>query len=228
MAFDWISDNTDVDFYKVRAPQAPRGETNRLRATVLRFRDDGPRLRIAVYDANRQPVAAEVVTSEGGVLTVQTGPVVANANYYVVVSPCHSEDITSRLNYSLTVAFDTHATPLETFVSGTLGAAGRQDSRLLRSGPVIAATEADLVPVAFSGVERNAELELISAAQPSENLDSLDAPPSDHNTVAAKLPFLVTVLMLGQLPMLMGGGLSPFGMRPSLKKCASERTADAV
>lgn len=130
-----ISDNSDVDFYRIQAPQAVAGKPNVMTVMVWGTDNGGLAPRVRVYDAQRHEVAAEVLTNENGTYTVQVANAIAGASYYVKVEAQTSAPRTG--NYFLGVDFGTRAVQMLTLTGDTLS-----DSRTSVSGDLrVTATE---------------------------------------------------------------------------------------
>jgi hypothetical protein len=140
-AFDYayrasLSDGSDVDYFKVQAPQTAVGD-NTLTAMAWGVGSSQLLPRVSLWDAAGKPVPAQVLVNEGGSMTIQAAGVTPSAIYYVKVAAAASGGPTSTGNYFLGVDFGTKATRLTTFVDSGLDATKPQDQGSLtvyRSG----------------------------------------------------------------------------------------------
>jgi hypothetical protein len=118
-----VSDPTDVDFYRFRTARVSAGLPNILTATVVTLTPGGPAPRVAVFDGNMNPVAAQVLVNGDGTYTAQVANAASDANYFVEVFPPSAGAVG---NYDLTLAFGTRPAPVQTFAAGTLRTAAPQ------------------------------------------------------------------------------------------------------
>ena len=111
-----LSDGTDVDWYRVRTPDAANNRPWVLTATVRAVSPNGAAPRVEVYDGNLVRVPAEIVANGNGTFTVQLpGAPPGGRSYYLrVFSP------TAVGNYAVDVTFGTAAADLKTLASATL------------------------------------------------------------------------------------------------------------
>lgn len=110
-----LSDGTDVDWYRVTAPDATAGGSWVLTATVRAVSPNGVAPRVEVFDGNLVPVAAEVVANGNGTFTVQATGAVAGRTYFLkVFGPATTG------NYAADVTFGTAAADLQALTVGTL------------------------------------------------------------------------------------------------------------
>ncbi|MBY0525463.1 MAG: matrixin family metalloprotease [Gemmataceae bacterium] len=114
-----ISSQGDIDFYRFRAPDSG---TTAQSMTVMVWAGGGLQPAIAVYDANGQPLAAEVLVNGDGSVIVRIDNAVSNATYFVSVQAANAGGFTSPTAYSLAIDFSTRSTSLESFADGTLTA----------------------------------------------------------------------------------------------------------
>jgi hypothetical protein len=120
-----ISDSWDVDNYRIQAPTPAAGSPNVLTAMV--WSPDGNLVpRLGVYDAQYNPVAAQVLVSEGGSYTIQIANATAGATYYVQVRAATPKGANNVGNYFLGIDFSTQAEVQQTYVDQTLADASRQ------------------------------------------------------------------------------------------------------
>lgn len=124
-----ISDGWDVDYYKVKAPQAAPGTATVMTVMAWGLTEGGPAPRAAVYDAAGRPIAAQVLVNEGGSYTVQVPNAVPGAAYYVKVQAAAPNDGRSVGNYFLGIDYGPQAQQLDTFAADTFDTARAQSSR---------------------------------------------------------------------------------------------------
>src|SRR5262249_3448089 len=124
-----ISDNTDVDFYRVTAPPAVPGASEVLTISLWGlpslFASSAAAPRVLVYDAQRQLVTAQVLVNDGFTYAVQVANAVPGAAYYVEVIPSVVNGQTNLGNYFLGVDFAAQAAQLANLTSGSFGDAGQ-------------------------------------------------------------------------------------------------------
>lgn len=112
-----LGDGTDVDWYRVRAPESAGKQPWVLTATVRAVSPNGVVPRAEVYDDAGARVAAEVIANGNGTFSVQFTAAQPRRYYFVrVFSP------TAAGNYALDVTFGTAAADLRTLAAGTLSA----------------------------------------------------------------------------------------------------------
>jgi Matrixin len=126
-----ISDSSDVDFYKIKAPMPPAGWTNVMTAMVWGMDNGGLIPNVSVYDANQNVVPADILVNENGVKTVQVVGAVGGANYYVKVAADQPKGPNNVGNYFLGIDFSTKAVQLNIFLQGALDASNTQISPVL-------------------------------------------------------------------------------------------------
>jgi hypothetical protein len=121
-AFDYaykasLHDKYDVDFYQIQAPK-----TGGSVMSVMTWGIEPNALvsKVSVYDANRNPVASEILVNENGTHTLQVTGVKAGASYYVKIEAASSQNNIG--NYFLGVDFSDKAVQLHTLGEGTLDA----------------------------------------------------------------------------------------------------------
>jgi Matrixin len=127
-----IGDASDVDYYHILSPQGPNGSTTVLRAMVWGTDVGGLEPILHVFDAHGNAVAADVLMNENGDYVVQVANALPNVDYYVSVAAEHPAGLRNTGNYFLGIDFSSKAVNLQTFTSGTLSDASRQDFRTLQ------------------------------------------------------------------------------------------------
>lgn len=110
-----LGDDTDVDFYLVRAAR----RTTVLTATFLQANVNGVLPEVLVFDANREPVPnVDVLLNGNGTYTVQAWDLSEEADYYLQVLP---QTGTPQVgNYTLLVDLGKVTASLRDFAGGTL------------------------------------------------------------------------------------------------------------
>jgi hypothetical protein len=126
-----ISDNWDVDYYKITAPTPPAGSTNVMTAMVWGMDNGGLIPTISIYDANQNLVPANVLVNENGVMTIQVQGAVGGAAYYIKVAADQPQGANNVGNYFLGIDFSTKAVQLNTLLQGALDASTTQISPVL-------------------------------------------------------------------------------------------------
>lgn len=126
-----ISDNSDVDFYKIKAPTPPAGSTNVMTAMVWGMDNGGLVPTVSVYDAYQHVVPADVLVNENGVMSVQMAGAVGGASYYIKVAADQPTGSNNVGNYFLGIDFSTKAVQLNTLLEGALDASNTQISPVL-------------------------------------------------------------------------------------------------
>ena len=127
-----ISDPTDLDFYRVKAPKAAAGTTNTM--TVMVWTQQPPvgwSPRVDVFDVFGNPVAAQVLVSENGTYAVQVVNAVSNMNYYIEVSAAPAMVSAASGNYFFGADFGSQAVNMQTLGANTL-LAGFSDAAMLQ------------------------------------------------------------------------------------------------
>jgi hypothetical protein len=114
-----ISDSSDTDYFKFQAP-ASLGSDSVLTAMVWGLDVNGLDPRVRVFDAQDNPVAAEVLINDHGNYAMQIQQPVAGATYVVCVLAANLNGKQNVGNYFVGVDFSPHALVLPTLSSGTL------------------------------------------------------------------------------------------------------------
>ena len=108
-----VSDSWDVDYYRVPAPQNTGGGETVLTAMVWGLQNNGLVPRVSVFNAQQQPVSAEVLVNADGNFTVQVRNAVAGADYFVKVEAADNKGPNNSGNYFLGVDFSNQAVQLD-------------------------------------------------------------------------------------------------------------------
>jgi hypothetical protein len=119
-----------VDMYRIQAPQAPAGKTDVLTVSLAQMPVNGVLPVVSVYDANTNPVSAEILLNGNGNYVVQATGLTPGGTYYLQVSPAPAP-APAVGNFSLTASFGLAPAVVQTFVSGTLSASELEDQYTL-------------------------------------------------------------------------------------------------
>jgi Matrixin len=122
-----LSGKYDVDIYQIQAPQAPPGQTDVLAVSLTALPVNGVLPIVSVYDANTNPVDAEVLLNGNGTYLVQATGLLPGATYYLRVSAAPSP-AAAWGNYSLVADFGGVPADVQTFVGGTLAQPDNQNA----------------------------------------------------------------------------------------------------
>jgi hypothetical protein len=118
-----INDRYDVDYYRIQAAQPSAGEPNVMTVMVWGQDSNGLLPSASVYDANGNPVSAQVLVNENGSYTLQVANAVPGATYFVKVQAADPTGPNNVGNYFLGIQFGPQAVHLDAVGSGTLEAA---------------------------------------------------------------------------------------------------------
>jgi hypothetical protein len=111
---------SNTQYYKLQAPTVPAGTNNVLTALVWSLQSNGLNPQVLVFNAQQQPVAAQVLVNDGFANVLQVPNAVSGATYYVEVLPANPNSSQSVGNYFMEVDFSSHAVQLTNYVGGTL------------------------------------------------------------------------------------------------------------
>lgn len=126
-----ISDSWDVDVYKFQAPAAPAEGQLVLSAMIWALQDGGLDPSLRIYDADRNPVAAQVLINDGYTFTIQIEGAVAGAVYYAKVDAAGADADHRTGSYFLGLDFHTNPARTQNFTSAALGDAQRTVTQTL-------------------------------------------------------------------------------------------------
>jgi hypothetical protein len=121
----------DVDFFRVRAPQADEGLATALVVTAWGRTPGGLTPALRVYDEDDALVPAEVLINADGLTAVQVLNPVPNDDYFVEVRAAADGDRPTTGPYYFGADFQGRPVRLETFAQGTLSQGERQAFRSL-------------------------------------------------------------------------------------------------
>ena len=118
-----LIDSVDADFYRVRSPS----DGGVLTATLLEMDVNGVLPVVSLYDADQNPVAADVLLNGNGTYTLQAANLLPGQDYFlqVVANPRAAKQVG---NYHLIARFGDVTADLETFASGTLPVVPAEDA----------------------------------------------------------------------------------------------------
>ncbi len=109
----------DVNFYRIQAPAAVAGQDTVLTVNVTSALINGTLPGVALYDAGRHLVSAQVVVNGNGTFTIQASGLTAGATCYLRVAAATGSAHPAG-NYNLTALFGHQAAPLARFTGGSL------------------------------------------------------------------------------------------------------------
>jgi hypothetical protein len=127
-----ISDTADVDYYHILSPQGANGTTTVLRVLLWGTDVNGLDPVASLFDSHGNAINADVLVNENGSYVLQLTNALPNRDYYVEVRAEHPTGSHNTGNYFLGVDFSSKAVSLQTFTSGTLTQASRDDFRTLQ------------------------------------------------------------------------------------------------
>ncbi len=108
------------EFYRIQAPQAPAGRTDVLTVSLTAMPVNGIVPVVSFYDANTNPVPAQVLLNGNGTYLVQATGLNPGATYYLRVSAAPPPAAAAG-NYALVADFTGVPAQVQSFVGGTLG-----------------------------------------------------------------------------------------------------------
>jgi hypothetical protein len=117
-----INDGSDVDYYRIQAPQPAAGQPDVMTVMVWGLENNGLDPAASVYDAAGNPVSSQVLVHENGTYTLQVQQAVAGATYYVKVQAADPAGPHNVGNYFLGVQFGPQQVQLDPVGSGSLTA----------------------------------------------------------------------------------------------------------
>lgn len=148
-----LGDGTDVDWYRVRAPESAGKQPWVLTATVRAVSPNGVVPQAEVYDNAGARQAAEVIVNGNGTFTVQFTAAQARRYYFVkVFSP------SATGNYALDVTFGTTAADLQTLAAGALSSPTAEASFKLYVG------QTQLLSTTLTATGGGVRMEVVNAA----------------------------------------------------------------
>ncbi|PWT74923.1 MAG: hypothetical protein C5B46_03320 [Proteobacteria bacterium] len=121
-----ISSGSEGNYFKVQAP-ANLSSTSVLTAMVWgldSLANNGLDPRVRVFDAQQNPVAAEVLVNDHGSYTIQIHQPISQAMYYVEVVAANPKGSNDTGKYFLGVDFTSRGIALQNFVAGSIPASG--------------------------------------------------------------------------------------------------------
>jgi hypothetical protein len=115
-----IQNGTVADYYRVQAATPPAGTDNVMQVMAWGTSNNGLVPKVLVYDADQNPVAAQVLVNENGTYTVQVDHATPGAPYFIQVQAANPQGPNSTGVYFLGVNFGTTPSRLDPVTSGTL------------------------------------------------------------------------------------------------------------
>ena len=125
-----ITNAGQVNFYKVMVPAADQGSAVNMVAMVWALDPNGLNPRIHLFDAGGNPVAFQILSNSGGIMSVQVESMPASKFIYVEVGAYNSGDKAHNTgNYFLAMEFGQMAPfTFDGLAAGTLGASNTSDN----------------------------------------------------------------------------------------------------
>jgi hypothetical protein len=109
-----VTDATDVDYYRIRAPLGARRGGLTLVARLRAVGPDGTTPQVTILDGNQNLIPSQVLVNGAGEYTVQATGADPGRRYYLRVTG------TTAGNYTLDAAFRSQPVVLNSFASGTV------------------------------------------------------------------------------------------------------------
>jgi hypothetical protein len=109
-----------AQFYRIQAPQAPAGQSDVLTVSLTAMPVNGIVPVVSIYDANTNPVPAQVLLNGNGTYLVQATGLSPGATYYLQVSAA-PPPAAAVGNYAMVADFGGVPAQVQTFVGDTLG-----------------------------------------------------------------------------------------------------------
>jgi hypothetical protein len=113
-----LSDSTDVDFFRIQAPNSVGNQPWVLTVTVRALQPSSLAPRIEILDSHQNHVNAAVLVNQDGTYTIQATGVAAAGTYYFRVYSTGGSG-----NYALDALFNSVSADLKTLSTGTLSTA---------------------------------------------------------------------------------------------------------
>ncbi len=125
-----ISDVTDIDIYRFRAPDLAGG-AGTLTASLLSLEQEGLVPSLQFYNASFQTLSQRVIARGNGRYLVQIDGVAANSDYYVGIRSDRPGEAFDTGNYTFDLLFNRPKYELDNLGSGTLGTQDRSEQHTL-------------------------------------------------------------------------------------------------
>jgi hypothetical protein len=119
-----------VSYFRITAPPPAPGQPDLLTVSLAEMAVNGALPIVSVYDANTNPVPAEILLNGNGSYVIQTGGLTPGATYYFRVTAAPAPAVAVG-NFSLVANFGAVASDLVPFVGGTLSQTDLADQYLL-------------------------------------------------------------------------------------------------
>lgn len=123
-----ISDSSDVDFYKIKAPKVATGAPNVMTVMAWGLKVGGLDPKVTVYDAYQKVVPAMILVNDSNSFTLQVPNAVSGATYYVKIQAAQPQTAQGTGNYFLGIDFGTQADVTTAFAADALTANAPQIS----------------------------------------------------------------------------------------------------
>lgn len=115
-----ISDSSDIDFYRVKAPKFNGGEPPVMTVSLRASEVGGLAPKVTIFDRNGVEIPSVVLTNGLGELSIQAASLESGRNYLVKVEGDSHRALSQTGNYNLDVRFTTTQALRDQFTSGTL------------------------------------------------------------------------------------------------------------
>jgi hypothetical protein len=125
---DALTSSTDVNGYRVRAPNASNNQSSTMTVVVWAQQAGGLNPTVKVVDRSGQPVASQVVLNENGAYDVQVANATPNTYYYVLVGAADRTNPRNQGAFFLGVSFNMQAVTLNTLAQASLTDSAKQSS----------------------------------------------------------------------------------------------------
>jgi hypothetical protein len=122
-----------TSYYQITAPQPAPGQPDLLTVSLAEMAVNGVLPTVSVYDANFNPVSAEILLNGNGSYVIQTSSLTPGATYYFQITASPPPAVAVG-NYSLVANFGAVAADLVPFAGGTLSQTDLADQYLLYIG----------------------------------------------------------------------------------------------
>jgi hypothetical protein len=126
-----ISDQTDVDTYRLLSPQVAGAQPSVLTVTVKSLAAGRLVPKLAAYDSSGAILPITILSNGGGELIAQISGIQPEANYSLTVAANDPTGPFNTGNYQLTASFNDQAANFQTFAGGTLAAGTGQNVHTL-------------------------------------------------------------------------------------------------
>ena len=115
-----ISDQTDVDMYRVSSPEVTGAPLSVLTVTLKSLAAGRLVPKLSAFDSVGNPIPITILANGGGELVAQITGIQPDNNYYLAVAADDPAGPFNTGNYQLTAAFSDQAANFQTFAASTL------------------------------------------------------------------------------------------------------------